>query len=92
MKGKVLAQRPVQDVLRNFVVAELWTDRAKAVDRENSRLLKERFATAALPLYVTLSPDGKELSRLEGIASVEEFVAFLRKGLEAPPGNGAPSR
>jgi hypothetical protein len=84
MKGKVLARRDVQDVLKGFVFAELWTDReSKPQDARNARLLEERFNTVALPFYATLSPDGRELSRLEGVASPEEFIAFLKKGQAA---------
>jgi hypothetical protein len=87
MKGKVISQRVVQEALRNFVVAELYTDRATALDNENARLQKERFASVALPLYVTLGPDGKERSRLENTATLEQFLDFLKKG-QSPPARG----
>lgn len=88
MKGTVFAQREVKDVLKEFVFAELYTD-AKPWKVANAKLLKERFKSVALPFYVTLGPDGVERSRLEGLASTAEFLAFLRKGLNqtslAPP-------
>jgi len=81
MKGNVIAQGKVQKVLKDFVFAELWTDRTEWA-AENSKLLKQRFRSAALPLYATLSSDGVERSRLLGVATADEFVAFLRKGLD----------
>jgi hypothetical protein len=84
----VIAQPAVQEVLKNFIFAELYTDRKdpahKAKDAENTRLQEERFATAALPLYVILGPDGRERARLLGKSNVTEFLEFLRKGLQAP--------
>ena len=85
----MIAQPAVQEVLKNFVFAELYTDRKgsdhKQKDAENSRLQEERFATAALPLYVILGPDGQERARLLGKTSVPEFLEFLKKGLRGPP-------
>ena len=83
MKATVLALPAVKKVLCKFIFAELYTDRGPDPD-ENNRLLKERFASVALPLYVTLSPDGRELSRLSGLASRDEFLKFLNKGLGKP--------
>ena len=83
----MIAQGAVQELLREFLFAELYTDRKdpthKAKDAENARIQEDRFATAALPLYVVLGPDGQERARLLGKSNVPEFVAFLRKGLQA---------
>ena len=80
MKSTVIAQKEVQDVLKEFVFAELYTDGTKWKEA-NAKLLRERFKSAALPLYVTLGPDGSERSRLEGVVSTGEFLAFLKQGL-----------
>ncbi len=76
----------VLGLLKGYVVAELWTDRDKAMDRENRKLLDERFGPA-LPLYVLFTPEGKEAARIGGRPSTARFVEFLRKGLA---GGGAP--
>jgi hypothetical protein len=90
----VIAQGAVQELLKSFVFAELYTDRKDPVhkqkDEENGRLQEERFATAALPLYVVLGPDGKERARLLGKTSVSEFVEFLKKGLQGAAVPGGP--
>ena len=87
----MIARPEVQELLKNFVFAELYTDRQdaahKAKDEANSRLQEERFATAALPLYVILGPDGRERARLLGKSNVSDFVEFLKKGLQTPPSN-----
>jgi hypothetical protein len=88
----VIAREPVQELLKNYVFAELYTDRRdpahKQKDEENARLQEDRFATAALPLYVVLGPDGRERARLLGKSNVPEFVEFLKKGLQAPSSPG----
>ena len=83
MKNKVIVHPEVQKCLADFVFAELYTDKGPE-QHENERLLNDRFASFALPLYATLSPDGVERSRLVGVASRAEFLKFLKKGLEAP--------
>jgi hypothetical protein len=90
----VIAQGPVQELLKNFVFAELYTDRKDPVhkqkDEENARVQENRFADVALPLYVIVGPDGQERTRLRGKTSVKEFTQFLKKGLQTPAsGNGA---
>ena len=85
----MIARPAVQELLRSYVFAELYTDRKDSVhkekDAENARLQEDRFATAALPLYVILGPDGLERARLLGKSNVPEFIEFLKKGLQAPP-------
>lgn len=87
MKSSVIDHPQVQAVLKDFVFAELYTD-ATPWKAENAKLQDERFGTVALPLYVILSPDDKELARLAldtGLVGREDFIAFLRKGLAARP-------
>jgi hypothetical protein len=73
----VISRRPSQESLRDFVFAELYTDRPPH-GPENRRLQIERFRTVALPLYVILSPDGStERRRLLGTIELDPFLAFL---------------
>ena len=84
----------MEDLLRNYLVAELYTDRqgrkSKAIDEENNKLLNEKYG-AALPLYVLFTSEGKEIARIGGRPSVEEFAAFLNMGL-VREGAGIPPR
>ena len=42
----------------------------------------DRFGTAALPYYVILTPDDKEVARFPGMdPDVSKFVNFLKKGV-----------
>ena len=86
----MIARPEIQGLLKNFVLAELYPDRQdsvhKAKDAQNARLQEDRFATAALPLYVVLGPDGQERTRLLGKSSVPEFSGFLKKGFDPGPG------
>ena len=70
----------VKELLRKYYVAELWTDRNKDMDRENRKLLDEKYGSA-LPLYVIFTPEGREIDRIGGRPSEAAFVEFLRKGL-----------
>lgn len=89
----MIARPEIQGILKSFVIAELYTDRQgaehKAKDAENARLQEEQFATAALPLYLVLGPDGRERSRLLGKSNVSEFAEFLKKGLGPSPASAS---
>ena len=82
----MIAQGSVQELLKSFVFAELYTDRKdvhKPKDEENARVQESRFADVALPLYVIVGPDGQERARLRGKTTIPEFTEFLKKGLQA---------
>ena len=47
----------------------------------NRDFQQERFGTVALPLYVVMSPDDKEVTRFPGMTrQTSEFVDFLQQG------------
>ncbi len=81
----------MEALLEKYVVAELYTDRkgrrSRPMDEENNALLNDKYG-AALPLYVLFTPEGAEVARIGGRPSVDEFVAFLKKGLESVPAKG----
>jgi hypothetical protein len=81
----------VTELLKQYVVGELWTDRkgpkSRKMDEENNRFLEETFGPA-LPLYVLYTTDGKEVARIGGRPSVEKFVEFLKRGLDGAPAQG----
>lgn len=83
----MLSRPAAQEALKSFVFAELYTDTFP----KNRQIQDKRFGTVALPLYVILGPDGKERGRLAGRINLEEFLGFLKKGLEgaSAQGNGA---
>jgi thiol:disulfide interchange protein len=86
-RGTLLVEPAVTALLKMYVVGELYTDRQNKMDQENNALLNEKFG-AALPLYVLFTPDGREVARVGGRPSVDQFVEFLKKGLEASAAQG----
>ena len=49
----------------------------------------DRFGTAALPFYVILSPENKELARFHGMdRDVSKFISFLKKSLSSNKSEG----
>ena len=56
----------------------------KDLGRVNSYIVRERFGVAAQPNYTILDKEGKQLVPVRGYnLSVEDYEAFLQKGLEA---------
>src|SRR5262249_7797934 len=74
----------VKKELDRFGLAELFTDREtaeyKAGDEKNAEH-QTKFGTAALPLYVIISPDEKPLAIFPSLTrDKQEFIGFLQKG------------
>jgi thiol:disulfide interchange protein DsbD len=89
-RGTLLAHPRVTEILKSYLVAELYTDRAKnPMDQENNALLNEKYG-AALPLYVLFTPEGVEIARVGGRPSVDAFMAFLKKGLDRSSARAQP--
>ena len=65
----------------NFILVKLYTDGKEEIHKKNKELEKERFGTVALPYYVILSPEDKELATFPGMdPNKENFIEFLNKG------------
>jgi hypothetical protein len=77
MKSTVIAQREVREVLKDFVVAELYTDATpwKAANAKPEGAVQ----TAALPPLRHARAGRMERSQLEGLSTSEP--AFLKQGL-----------
>jgi thiol:disulfide interchange protein DsbD len=83
MELNVLTKPPIEKELGNFVTARLYTDGTDAKSIVQSKLQVEKFGTPALPLYVILSPEGKEIARFEGYdPNPDNFLQFLQRGGE----------
>jgi thiol:disulfide interchange protein DsbD len=81
MELEVLTKPPIEKELNNFVTARLYTDGTDAKSQIQSKLQVEKFGTPALPLYVILSPEGKEIARFEGYdPNPDNFLNFLQRG------------
>ena len=62
---------------------KLHTDGQKDIHKKNKKLERERFGTVALPYYVILTPDDKELATFPGMdTNKDNFIEFLEKGYQ----------
>ena len=67
----------------NFILVKLYTDGKEEIHKKNKLLEKERFGTVALPYYVILSPQDKELGTFPGMdPNKENFIKFLNEGYD----------
>ena len=81
MESNMFTDAAVKKALDNFVLAELYTDRQTPEDENNAELQEKKFKNVGLPLYVMITPDGKELSAPVGLTrDKNEFIKFLQAG------------
>ena len=81
MELNIFTLEDVKKILKdNFVLVKLYTDGQKEIHKINKKLEKERFGTVALPYYVILSPDDKELATFPGMdTNKDNFIEFLKE-------------
>jgi thiol:disulfide interchange protein DsbD len=81
MEANMFPRKDVQAELKNFVLVRLYTDGQGDIYTKNREMQEKRFGTVALPFYVMMSADDKEIARFPGMTrKPEEFLAFLNKG------------
>ena len=82
METNVFVDSEVKKLFKEFVLVQLFTDGGPNF-KENQQMEIERFGTAALPFYVVLSPNNKELSRFHGMdPDISKFIKFLKDSLK----------
>lgn len=80
METNIFEEESVKKHFEDFVLIRLYTDGGEN-HREYQKMEVDRFNTAALPFYVILTPDNKEITRFPGMnPDVSEFVNFLERG------------
>lgn len=71
--------------LEKFELMQIWITDATFSDLSDERRVRmvKQFGTDSIPLHVVLAPDGKELARYtyHPLASAEDYLEFLRKGM-----------
>ena len=85
MEKNMFPEPEVKKELDRFVLAELFTDRDtpehKTADEKNADLQTTKYNSAALPLYVIISPDEKALATFQSLTrDKQEFIGFLQRG------------
>ena len=81
MEANIFTKPVIMQLLDEFVLLRLYTDGGENFKQKQQYVI-ERFGTAALPLYVVMTPNGGEIARFPGMTrSADEFAKFLSKGL-----------
>lgn len=83
MEANVFPRQDVRALLDKYILVRLYTDGQGEMYLRNRDTQEKRFGTVALPLYVIMDSQDKEISRFPGLTrKPEEFLSFLKKGLD----------
>lgn len=82
MKANMFPRSEIAELLRHFVLVELYTDGTDEASEQNQKLQEELFSTIAIPFYAIMTPDGKVVATFAGLTrDPQKFAAFLKTGL-----------
>lgn len=81
MESNVFPLPKVKKYMNEMVKVKLYTDRRKEPELSNKKMQEERYGSIELPLYVILTPDEKMIATKTFTRDLEEFIEFLKKGL-----------
>jgi thiol:disulfide interchange protein DsbD len=83
MEANMFPRPDVTRELARYVRVRLYTDGQGEMYRKYQALEQRLFGTVALPYYAVFAPDGHPVVGFGGLTrKPEEYIAFLRKGLE----------
>ena len=82
MERNVFTREDVRNLMNQYVLVRLYTDRREESNRRNRQMQLDRFNTIDLPFYALFSPDDKEVGQSVFTRDVDKFKGFLKKGLE----------
>ena len=86
MEANIFTLPAVQRLFDEYVLVRLYTDGGEEEHEWNQQFQKEEFSTIALPFYAVMGPDRTKIATFPGLTRDEdEFLEFLRKGLEGRP-------
>ena len=81
MKANMFTKPEVSEVVREFVLVELYTDGYDDKSEYHQELQVSRFQSSSIPFYALIRPDGSVGAVFSGqTRSVDEFLAFLGSG------------
>jgi len=82
MESNMFTEREVEEQLRRFVLARLFTDGEDDIYYDQQDYQRERFGTIALPLYAVVDAEGETVATFLGLTrDREEFLSFLEEAL-----------
>jgi thiol:disulfide interchange protein DsbD len=83
MEANMFPRPDVSLELARYVRVRLYTDGKGEMYQRYQNLEQQLFGTVALPYYAVFNSDGKPVVAFGGLTrKPEEYIAFLRKGLE----------
>ena len=82
MEKNMFPKPEVEELMKKFVLVRLYTDRGDSINNRNQKMENERFGTIAMPLYAVISSDDKVQGTIAFTRDTQEFVDFLKNGLQ----------
>jgi thiol:disulfide interchange protein DsbD len=83
MEANMFPRPEVARELARYIRVRLYTDGTGEIYQRYQQMEQRMFGTVALPYYAVITPNGKPVVVFGGLTRrPEEYVAFLRKGLE----------
>ncbi len=83
MERNVFTLEEVRDLMNQYVLARLYTDRREESNKINRQLQIDRFNTIDLPFYALFSPSDEVIAQIEFTRDDEAFKNFLKRGLKS---------
>lgn len=83
MEVNVFTRQEVQELMKQYVLARLYTDRREESNQRNRDMQIERFKTIDLPYYVVVTPNDEVVDETVFTRDVDAFKSFLKRGLAA---------
>ena len=78
MKANMFTEPEVDELVRDFVLVELYTDGFDEASERNQAYQIERFRSSSIPFYALIRPDGSVAATFSGqTRDVQEFREFL---------------
>jgi thiol:disulfide interchange protein DsbD len=83
MEINMFSRGDVSSLMQKYVLLRLYTDRRDSINEWNRNLESSRYNTIELPYYAIITPDGKTISARGWTRNPDEFMGFLKKGIDA---------
>ncbi|MFY8161007.1 MAG: cytochrome c biogenesis protein CcdA [Candidatus Kapaibacteriota bacterium] len=80
MELNMFPKSDVNNLMKDMVLVRLYTDRKTDEELKNKAMMKEKYNSIALPLYVIIDNNEQLLGTKEFTRNQEDFVGFLKKG------------
>ena len=78
MKANMFTKPEVDELIRDFVLVELYTDGLDEASERHQAYQVERFRSSSIPFYALIRPDGSVAATFSGqTRDVQEFREFL---------------